>query len=294
MTMNDSRTYRSYLYVPAHKTSVVDKAYASEADAIVLDLEDAVPADRKIEARVQAAAVLASGPPKPTYVRVNPVSSPWCRDDVEAIAQPSLVALRLPKCDGPDEIRTVASWLDSAQCPARIQILIESAYAVETAYQLATSSPRLDRIGVGESDLRADLQVGVDNPTLEYCRVRCVVVSRAAGLAAPIQTVYHTLNDLDGLRESTLRAKAMGFVGRFVLHPSQLPVVNDALTPSDEDVRAARGVLDAVASAAGAPNGSSVYVLPDGRVIAPPLVANARVTLALAEQLGRGSSVTMM
>ncbi|WP_116141693.1 HpcH/HpaI aldolase/citrate lyase family protein [Trinickia diaoshuihuensis] len=289
MSINDSRTYRSYLYVPAHKPSVVEKAYASEADAIVLDLEDAVPAERKTDARLQAAAVLASGPPKPTYVRVNPASSPWCRDDVEAIAQPSLVALRLPKCDGPEEIRTVASWLDQAQCPARIQILIESAYGIETAYQLATASARLDRIGVGESDLRADLQVGVDNLTLEYCRARCVVVSRAAGLAAPIQTVYHTLNDLDGLRESTRRAKAMGFVGRFVFHPSQLPVINEVFTPSEAEVRTARGVLDAVASAAGEQTASSVYVLPDGRVIAPPLIANARVTLALAEQLARGS-----
>ncbi len=283
--MKSSATYRSYLYVPAHKAQVVDKAYASEADAIVLDLEDAVPASHKAEARKAAAEVLAAGPSKPTYVRINPASSPWCRDDVEAIALPALRALRLPKCDRPDQIHAVAGWLDQLDCEAGIQILIESAYGVETAYSLATASPRLERIGLGESDLRADLQIGVDNFTLEVCRARCVIASRAAGLNGPIQTVHHTLTDLDSLRESTQRAKSMGFVGRFAIHPSQLPIINEVWTPSEDEIRAAERVLEAVAAAAGAESASSVFVLPDGRVVAPPLIANARVTLALANNL---------
>ncbi|KVE05361.1 MULTISPECIES: HpcH/HpaI aldolase/citrate lyase family protein [Burkholderia] len=282
--MKPSATCRSYLYVPAHKTQVVEKAYASEADAIVLDLEDAVPASHKVDARKAAADILAGGPPKPTYVRVNPIGTPWCRDDVEAIALPALQALRLPKCDFPAHIQEVAGWLDALGSDAGIQILIESAYGVETAYQLATASPRLERIGLGESDLRADLRIGVDNFTLEVCRARCVVASRAAGLNGPIQTVYHTLGDLDGLKESTLRAKSMGFVGRFAIHPSQLPVINAVFTPSDEEIRAAERVLEAVDAA---DDQSSVFVLPDGRVVAPPLIANARVTLALATHLRR-------
>jgi citrate lyase subunit beta/citryl-CoA lyase len=280
-----SDTYRSYLYVPAHKPQMVDKAYASAADAVVLDLEDAVPASHKAQARTAAAAVLAAGPPKPTYVRINAAASPWCRADVEAVAQPALRALRLPKCDQGLQIRQVAAWLDALGCAAGIQILIESAFGVEIAYQLATASPRLERIGLGEGDLRADLQIGADNFTLEVCRARCVVASRAAGLSGPIHTVYPSLVDPDGLRESTQRARAMGFIGRFAIHPAQVTVINEVYTPSTEEIVDAERLLQAIAAPAGPMTGSSVFVLDSGQIVAPPLIASARVTLALAGNL---------
>ncbi|MEV0375584.1 aldolase/citrate lyase family protein [Streptomyces sp. NPDC050636] len=133
--------HRSYLYAPAHKQRLVEKAYASEADAVVLDLEDAVPLGSKNEARAAAAGILASTPPKPTYVRVNAPTSGLCQDDIQAVAGPGLAAVRLPKVDRPEHIRDAAAWLAEAGSQAGVQILVESALGVEALSQLATASP---------------------------------------------------------------------------------------------------------------------------------------------------------
>ncbi|CAM4217814.1 CoA ester lyase [Nocardiopsis rhodophaea] len=277
----NSLVHRSCLYVPAHRHRMVEKAYASEADAIVLDLEDAVPQPYKADARTAAADILSGGPPKPTYVRVNGPHSELCRADVEAVALPSLAALRLPKVEDPEPIRRVAGWLEVAESPAGIQILVESARGLEALPDLAAASPRLERVGLGENDLRADLHAAFDSPTMQYARVRCVVATRAAGLAPPPQSVFPRLDDADGLRASCEDGQAMGFLGRFAAHPAQVPVINDVFTPSDRELRRA-GELVAAASAR---SDSSVFLDDDGRPIAPPLVAQARAVLAIADSL---------
>ncbi|WP_277752176.1 aldolase/citrate lyase family protein [Streptomyces sp. C] len=110
--------HRSYLYVPAHKARLVEKAYASEADAVVLDLEDAVPPAGKEAARRAAAEILSTTPPKPTYVRVNSPTSGLARDDVRAVARPGLAAVRLPKAEHPQQVREAARWLEEAHSDA--------------------------------------------------------------------------------------------------------------------------------------------------------------------------------
>ncbi|MFF5705573.1 HpcH/HpaI aldolase/citrate lyase family protein [Streptomyces sp. NPDC012794] len=275
--------HRSYLYVPAHKRRVVEKAYASQADAVVLDLEDAVPLDSKDDARRAAAAILTTIPPKPTYVRVNPVAGGLARDDVRAVALPGLAAIRLPKVEHPQQIREAARWLEEAGSDAGVQILVESALGVEALGELARATPRLERIGLGENDLRADLRTDFDGPTMDAARVRCVFVSRAAGLVSPAMSVYPRLDDPDGLRRSCLAGRAMGYLGRFAVHPSQLAVINEVFTPSVEEAADARAVLAAAASRPD--SGSSVFVTADGRTVAPPLVAHARAVLTMADAL---------
>jgi crotonobetainyl-CoA:carnitine CoA-transferase CaiB-like acyl-CoA transferase/citrate lyase beta subunit len=270
--------HRSYLYVPAHQRDLIDKAYASIADAIVLDLEDGVPEQAKDQARAVAAEVLAHIPPKPTYVRVNAVDTGHCQADVTAVAGRGLCAIRLPKCERPEDIWDVAGWLESAQCPAGIQILIESARGLERLERLINASARLERVGLGEADLRVDLRASMDSPTMEHARVRCVLASRAAGLTSPAQSVYPARRDVDGLRASCLEGKAMGFIGRSAFHPAQLQVINEVYTPSEADITEARALVAAAENSGGA----SVFFTGDGHLVAPPLVAQARATLSLA------------
>ncbi|MFE1558484.1 HpcH/HpaI aldolase/citrate lyase family protein [Streptomyces sp. NPDC058734] len=279
--------HRSYLYVPAHKARLVEKAYASEADAVVLDLEDAVPQAGKEDARRAAAEILSTTPPKPTYVRVNSPTSGLARDDVRAVARPGLAAVRLPKVEHPQQVREAARWLEEAHSDAGLQILVESALGVEALSELARSTPRLERIGLGENDLRADLRTDFDGPTMDAARVRCVFVSRAAGLVSPAMSVYPRLDDPEGLRRSCRDGLGMGYLGRFAVHPAQLPVINEVFTPSPEEAEDARAVLAAAASRPDA--GSSVFVTEDGRTVAPPLLAQARAVLAMAEALSAGT-----
>jgi citrate lyase subunit beta/citryl-CoA lyase len=283
----NGRTFRSYLYVPAHQPERIQKAYDSIADAVVLDLEDAVSETRKDAARDVAAEMLTVTPPKPTSVRVNPASSPRCREDVLAVAKPGLSAVRLPKVESAEEIRQVAEWLDEAGSSAEIQLLIESAHALENAYHLATASPRVGLLGLGETDLRADLRSGMDEATLDASRARCVIASRAARLDSPVQTVYPDVRDLDGLRASTERGKAMGFLGRFAIHPAQLPIIHDVYTPTGEEISEAQAVADAACRARA--ENSTMVITAEGRTVGPPMVANAHMVLDLAKNLKIGA-----
>lgn len=257
----------------------MEKAYASAADAIMLDLEDGVPEHAKDEARDAAAEILTETPPKPTYVRVNTMSSRRCHEDVRAVATASLVAIRLPKCEQSSDVREIDSWLKQADTQAGIQVIVESAVGVRRLDNLATSSPLVERISLGESDLLADLGAEFDSPTMDVCRAECVVAARAAGLPAPPQSVFPRVRDTAGLRSSCEKGKRMGFLGRFAIHPIQLPVINDVFTPSDEEVYAAREIVEAARDAED--SDSSVFLLPNNQLVGPPQLIRANAVLAL-------------
>jgi citrate lyase subunit beta/citryl-CoA lyase len=266
---------RSYLYVPGDDGRKIEKAFASEADAVVLDLEDAVAPDRKDEARETVARVLESEPEKPVFVRVNAVGTELSAADIDAVAVRNLAGLRLPKTESVESVRLVAETLEVLGSEARIHCLIESALGLERAFEIATSHERVAGVSLGEADLSADLGVGGEAGLL-YARSRIVSASRAAGLPHPVQSVYTLVQDLDGLRRSTEAGKQLGFVGRSTIHPSQVPVVNDAFTPTEEEVSEAEGLLGRLGNEEGA------FVLEDGRFVDRAVVESARLTLALA------------
>lgn len=275
---------RSYLYVAGSDPRRMEKALASEADAVVIDLEDAVAPERKDEARRIAAGVLETESAKPVFVRVNAPGSPLRERDIEAVAGPNLYGLRLPKTESAEDVRSVAERLEEVGCGAAIQCLIESALGLEMAFEIARSHPRVMGLGPGEADLAADLGVSGEEGLL-YARSRIVSASRAAGLQGPVQSVYTNMRDLDGLRRSTADGKRLGFVGRSAIHPSQIPVINEAFTPTEEEVAEAEELLGEMERAAA--SGAGAFTLESGRFVDEAVVRSARSTLARRASMGQ-------
>jgi citrate lyase subunit beta / citryl-CoA lyase len=268
--------HRSWLYVPGTRPDRFATAAASGADAVVIDLEDAVPPDAKDAAREAAAEGVPGGADVPLYVRINHPRSPWAEDDVAAVAGSNLAGIRVPKVEDPGEVRMVAGWLRDAGTPVPLHCLIESALGVERAYAISCADPLVAGLVLGEADLAADLGT-TDDDGLRYARSRCVVAARAAGLPAPVQAAYPNVPDLDGLRASCEMGRRLGFLGRSAIHPRQVPVINAAYTPTAAEVADARALLDAAERRAG-----EAFVLPDGRFVDPAVAEQARRTLEIA------------
>ncbi len=274
---------RSYLYVPGNDRKKIEKALASGADAVVLDLEDAVAPNRKEEAREIVAEVLRSEPEKPIFVRTNVPGSALADEDVEAVAGPGLAGLRLPKSESAEEVRRVAQRLEALGCEAGIQCLIESALGLELAFEISRAHEKVVGLGLGEADLKADLGIrGEGEAGLLYARSRVVSAARAAGLPGPVQSVYTNVRDTDGLRNSTQAGRDMGFVGRSAIHPAQVAVINEVFTPTEREISEANELLDRLDSEAA--SGAGAFALEDGRFVDRAVVESARVILALARR----------
>jgi citrate lyase subunit beta / citryl-CoA lyase len=272
---------RSYLYVPGDDPRRIEKALATGADAVVIDLEDSVAPNRKEEARSNAATVLESVPARPVFVRINAPGSEFAARDIAAVAALQLSGLRLPKVESLESVRLVAETLEALRSEAGIQCLIESALGLELALEIARSHERVAGISLGEADLAADLGVR-DEAGLLYARSRIVSASRAAGLPGPVQSVYTNVKDLDGLRRSTEEGKNMGFVGRSAIHPSQVPIINEVFTPTEEEVAEAQELLERLEGEA--ESGTGAFVLEDGRFVDRAVVESARRTLTWRDQ----------
>jgi citrate lyase subunit beta/citryl-CoA lyase len=265
------------LYVPADRPGRVEKALASVADVVVLDLEDAVAAGHKDAARAAVARLLAD-PSRPVQVRVNDLRTPYGRADLGALASllRATEGVRLPKVESADEVREAAALAPGVA----LHPLLESALGVERAYDIASAHPQVASVGLGEADLRADLGVS-DDAGLAWARSRVVVAARAAGLPAPVQSVYPDIGDLDGLAASSRLGRALGFRGRAAIHPAQLPVIAEAYRPDAAEIAAARRVLAAfeVASAAG----TGAVALSGGGFVDVAVVRQAERVLAEAD-----------
>lgn len=264
----------TWLYVPGDRPDRFGKAVASGADAVILDLEDAVALQRKDYARSAVADFIAQPHAVPTFVRVHDI-----RADIPALAgAPGLSGLRLPKVEWPAQV------LEAASLTAKpLHCLIESALGLEAAYQIATAHPSVTGIGLGEEDLRSDLGVIGDDGLL-WARGRIVAAARAAGLPPPTMSVYPDLSDLDGLTASCALGRRLGFLGRAALHPKQLRAIVEGFRPSDEEITRSRDLLAAVGDSSGA------LTLPDGRFADRAAIAAAHRITTLATYYKRQPS----
>ncbi|MFI0356007.1 HpcH/HpaI aldolase/citrate lyase family protein [Actinomadura sp. 9N407] len=267
---------RSWLYVPGDRPDRIGKALASGADAVILDLEDAVGPAAKDEARRTVLDTLASG--APAYVRINAPATPEGAADIEALAKApeSLSGVRVPKCEDPGELARVADTLGVPVFP-----VLESALGVEHAFALAGAHPLVAGISLGEADLSADLRT-TGGEALAWPRSRIVVAARAAGLPSPVQSVWTGVRDLDGLRADTEAGRRAGFFGRSVIHPAQIPVVHEVCAPDPEEIAWARALVERLETAT-----EAAWIDADGRFVDKAVVERARWLLALAGTEGQ-------
>jgi citrate lyase subunit beta/citryl-CoA lyase len=264
----------TWLYAPGDRPHVVAKALTSGADVVVIDLEDAVAPDRKAYARAATADLLGDPSPVRVQVRVNALDSPWAEQDIAAVVpSPGLSGLRLPKVTSAAEVIRLARRTG----PTDLYALLETALGVEQAYTVATAHPSLRGIALGEADLRADLGVR-DDAGLDWSRSRVIVAARAAGLPPPAQSVHPDIRDLEGLAASCAHGRALGFLGRAAIHPRQLPVIERAYLPTEEEAEQAETILKAAATGQGA------QALPDGRFVDAAVITAAQRTLSLARR----------
>jgi citrate lyase subunit beta/citryl-CoA lyase len=270
-------TVRSYLYVPGNRPDRFPKAASSGADAVILDLEDAVPADEKDAARKSVIEWLMRehpGAPE-VWVRVN--ATPILEDDITTLVSAATPrGVIIPKVSTADDIARVDILLGDS--PIEVVPLIETASGVLEARAIA-SAPRVAHLALGEADLSAELRVDAspDGRELAVVRTHVVLASAAAGIDPPVAPVSTDFADLNTLRESTRALKRMGFGGRAAIHPAQVPVINEVFTPTQEEVSAARALVDAFES-----GGGRAFRGPDGRMVDEAIVRAARRTLELA------------
>lgn len=269
------------LYVPADRPDRFAKAIGAGTDVVIVDLEDAVAPAHKAAARSAVVELLTDTHTCPVVVRINGADTPWHRDDLTAIAGlPGLAGIRLPKTESADAVRAAADR--APHIP--IHALIESALGVENLPGIAHAAD-IATIGLGEADLKADLGVTDDAP-LAWIRARLVITARAAGLPAPMMSVYPSTTDIDGLAQSCRDGKARGFLGRAAIHPRQIQPIRDAFRPTAAEIDHAEQVLQALTTADR--TGSGVTVLPGGRMVDAAMLRAAERVIALQAAYGKG------
>lgn len=268
------------LFVPGDRPDRFAKAVAAGPDVVIVDLEDAVAPASKVRAREAAVAFLDECVDVRVQVRINALGTPWAADDIAALAALGRpVEVLVPKVRSAGDVQEVARSVAGAT----VHGLIEDAVGLENLSAIASAG--VATLVLGEADLRSDLGLGPGDEGLGWARGRLVVAARAAGLPPPAMSVYVDINDAAGLAASTRAGRLLGYVGRLALHPSQIPVIEEAFAPTADEVAAARATMDGVAEAADA--GSGVVVLADGRFADRAMLDAAHRVLALSERVSR-------
>lgn len=276
MTTPISRAPRSYLFVPGSRPEHIGKAIAAGADAVIVDLEDAVAPDDKAAARHNlhapwpALRAQADAAGVTLLVRVNGADTAYFGDDLAFCRDLAVAAIVLPKADCA-ALEALRAVLSDFTCYA----LLETAAGFRDLREVARA-PGVIRLMFGSIDLMFDLDVADDDAPLHHFRSELVLHSRAAGLPAPVDGVCTAIGDAQALAADTARARRFGFGAKLLIHPNQVAGVHAALAPSAEDVAWARRVVAQAAAA----NGAAIAV--DGKMVDRPVLERAQRIAAAA------------
>lgn len=283
--------YRSWLFAPGNHPRRVEKALGLAADAVILDLEDAVAVAEKIETRAVVTAALQSPRHCLGYVRVNAYDTEFCYGDLTAVVVAGVDGIVLPKLETADQVRSV-DWLvrqlerERGFAPGAIDIMpiLETGLGIANARAIADAGTRVRRFAFGAGDYAKDMAMNWtrDEAEMAHARAEVALASRAGGLEAPIDTVWIHIKETDGLRRSAESVRDMGYQGKLCIHPDQVGVVNDVYTPDADSVAFAEKVVAAF-EAAEAEGLASIQV--DGYFVDYPIVDQARRTLDLVRAI---------
>jgi citrate lyase subunit beta/citryl-CoA lyase len=273
---------RSLLFVPGNHPRKVAKVFSAGADAVILDLEDAVAIAEKIATRAAVTAALATERRCLAFIRVNAMSTEFCYGDLEAVVTKGLDGIILPKVEAPWQLKA-ADWLIGALeraaglTPGGIDLvpIIETGAGVAAVDGIAKSDTRVRRVAFGAGDYSADMNLPWtrDEAEMAHARASIAVASRAAGLEPPLDTVFADLRDGEGFVASSRRALAAGFQGKMCIHPDQVAPANAVFTPSADEVARAEKIVAAF-DAAEASGSASIRL--EGQFIDYPIVERAR------------------
>jgi citrate lyase subunit beta/citryl-CoA lyase len=287
------RPRRSLLFIPGSNPRALEKARSLPADGLIIDLEDAVAAEAKEEARAIVAAALAAGGygGRELVLRVNPLDTPWGHADLAAAATLPIDSVLLPKVESADRVRLTISLLEALGAPERLAVWcsIETPPGILEAREIAAASPRLAVLVLGTSDLTKDLHAIATRDRLPLITALglAMLAARAHGLAI-LDGVHLDLSDEEGFALVCRQGRELGFDGKTVIHPMQIGPANIAFAPSAAEVEWSRRIIAAHAAAAAAGKG---VALVDGKLIETLHVENARRLLGLAEGIEQIASV---
>lgn len=280
---------RSWLFIPGDSEKKLSKAADCGADAVIIDLEDSVALAAKSDARAMTADYLRTssraGPA--LWVRINPLSSPDCAVDVAEIVAHNPAGLVLPKCEGPEDVERLGALVAEAGGGPDIAIHAIATETPRAVFRLASfAERRVDRLAAiswGAEDLAAAVGAsgnrhadGAFHDMFRHVRSLALLAARAAGVQ-PVDTLHADFRDTEGLRASSVRARAEGFTGRLAIHPAQVAVINAAFMPTPEEIDWAGRI---VAAFAATPDAGTIGI--DGRMVDRPHLAQAQSVLERA------------
>ncbi|QQE73605.1 CoA ester lyase [Brevibacillus composti] len=273
---------RSWMFVPGNQPRRLEKVKHLPADAVIYDLEDAVPLAEKGRARQLVKQALRENNGRMQYVRVNDPSTPYYAEDLAEMADRGLSGIMLPKAATGEQILAVDRELTALEqrrglLAGSIEIvpLIESAQGLFHAYEIASAGARIRRLAFGSVDFALDIGATLTKEGTEilFARSQLVVVSRAAGIEPPIDAVFADVLDREGLRRDAQLARQLGFQGKLVIHPEQLAIVHACFSPTAEELEEAR-IIAAAFEEALAAGSASIQV--DGKLVDYPVAERAR------------------
>lgn len=296
MTSPSPPQTRSQLYVPANQPTWFEKALATGADALIIDLEDSVPLDAKAAARESAAAFLRAQHDDhhiPLLVRVNDADTPLYLDDVVAMVEAGATGLVLPKLSGPDQVvaadgllRAVELRCGRAVGSTSVVPILETPSAIRNAYRIGLCSPRVAYMG-GMSARGGDIERGVGfrwsaggEETFAF-RAQALLDARAADVPHPVTGTWTDVDDLDGLRAFAVQSRNLGYEGMALIHPSHVAIANEVFSVGEDELERDRELVDAMAQAE---RDGSAAIRFDGHMVDIAMVTRARQRLADAER----------